>query len=88
LTSFRDTAKELGIPEKKFIDFLLQKKYIYRDQGGDLRPYAEHMRWFSLKDWESGGHNGIQTRITVAGKAHFQKLVAKQSALFSEQKPI
>jgi anti-repressor protein len=88
LTSFRDTAKELGIPEKKFIGFLLQKKYVYREQSGDIRPYAGHMKWFALKDWESGGHSGIQVYITVAGKAHFQKLVAKQPALFSEQKPI
>jgi anti-repressor protein len=84
LTNFRDTAKELGIPEKKFINILLQKKYVYRDKSGDLRPYAEYMKWFALKDWESGGHSGVQVRITVSGKTHFQKLVAKQPALLSE----
>jgi anti-repressor protein len=87
LTSFRDTAKELGIPEKKFIGFLLQKNYVYRERNGDLRPYAEHMKWFALKDWESGGHSGIQVLITIAGKRHFQKLVSKQPDIFSEQKP-
>ena len=32
LTSFRETAKQLGIGEKAFIAFLLEKKYIYRDK--------------------------------------------------------
>jgi phage antirepressor YoqD-like protein len=85
LTNFRDTAKELGIPEKKFISILLQKKYVYRDKSGDLRPYAEHMKWFALKDWESGGHSGVQVRITVAGKRHFLSLfgcVIADSSLF------
>ena len=36
LTNFRDTAKELEIKEKDFINFLLDKKYIYRDQKGKI----------------------------------------------------
>ncbi len=36
LTSLRDTAKELGIKEKKFIGFLVEKKYLYRDKKGKL----------------------------------------------------
>ena len=38
LTSFRDTAKELGIGEKSFIGFLIDNRYIYRDQKKQLRP--------------------------------------------------
>ena len=41
LTNFRETAKQLGIGEKSFIAFLLEKKYIYRDKRGKLMPYAE-----------------------------------------------
>jgi phage antirepressor YoqD-like protein len=41
LTGLHDTAKELSIPEKRFIEFPLQKKYIYRDKSGEFRPYAE-----------------------------------------------
>jgi phage antirepressor YoqD-like protein len=76
LTGFHDTAKELGIPEKRFIEFPLQKKYVYRDRSGELRPYAEYMKWFALKDEESGGRSGIRLHVTVAGKAHFQNLVS------------
>ena len=34
LTNFRETAKQLEIKEKDFVRFLLDKKYIYREQGG------------------------------------------------------
>ena len=39
LTGFRETAKELGVPPKKFVQFLLDKKYIYRDKKGKLLPF-------------------------------------------------
>ena len=32
LTNFRETAKELGIKERDFIRFLIDRKYIYRDK--------------------------------------------------------
>ena len=41
LTSFRETAKQLGVEEKKFISFLMEKKYIYRDKKAKLMPYAD-----------------------------------------------
>lgn len=41
LTSFRDTAKQLGVSQNAFIGFLKERKYIYRDQKGKLMPYAE-----------------------------------------------
>ncbi|EYE87109.1 hypothetical protein Q428_15290, partial [Fervidicella metallireducens AeB] len=41
LTNFRDTAKELKIKVKDFIGFLIDKKYIYRDKKGSLKPYAD-----------------------------------------------
>lgn len=41
LMNFRETAKALDVPPKKFVSFLLEKKYIYRDKKGKLLPY-EH----------------------------------------------
>ena len=41
LTNFRETAKQMNIPPKKFVDFLLKKKYIYRDKKGKLLPYED-----------------------------------------------
>ena len=41
LTNFRETAKQLGVPPKKFVQFLLDKKYVYRDKRGKLMPYED-----------------------------------------------
>ena len=51
LTNFRDTAKELHISEKHFIDTLLKKKYTYRDKAKDkeIKPYADKMEFFAIK---------------------------------------
>uniref|UniRef100_UPI000CF5BFCF BRO family protein n=1 Tax=Streptococcus suis TaxID=1307 RepID=UPI000CF5BFCF len=38
LTSFRDTAKMLKIKEREFINWLLDKKFLYRDKKGKLVP--------------------------------------------------
>lgn len=50
LTGFRETAKELGVPPKKFVDFLIEKKYIYRDKKGKLQPFeAKNNGLFEIK---------------------------------------
>lgn len=51
LTGFRETAKELGVPPKKFVDFLIEKKYIYRDKKGELQPFeAKNNGLFEIKE--------------------------------------
>jgi phage antirepressor YoqD-like protein len=74
LTNFRDTAKEIGIPEKKFISVLEEKGYIYRDSRGRIKPYHDKMDYFAIKDWENEEFTGTQTFITVIGKRHFLRL--------------
>jgi phage antirepressor YoqD-like protein len=73
-TNFRDTAKEIGVQEHQFIETLICKKYVCRDSHGNLKPYHNRMNYFTVKDWELDGKAGTQTRITVAGKAHFLSL--------------
>ena len=78
LTNFRDTAKELEIKEKDFINFLLDKKYIYRDQKGKLQPYAEKNNGlFELKECfnEKTQWSGTQTLITPKGRETFRLLM-------------
>lgn len=78
LTSFRDTAKEFGIRERKFLEFLLDKKFIYRHQKGKLRPYAEKRNGlFELKEYNNNGHPGVQTLITPKGRETFRLLLEK-----------
>lgn len=78
LTNFRETAKQLGIGEKSFIAFLLEKKYIYRDKRGKLMPYAEkNTGLFEMKECfnEKTQWAGTQTLITPKGRETFRLLV-------------
>ena len=78
LTNFRDTSKELKIQEKLFIGFLIDKKYIYRDQGGKLKPYADKNNGlFEIKEAknEKTGWVGTQTLITPKGRETFRLLM-------------
>lgn len=78
LTNFRDTAKELKVKQKIFIQFLLDKKYVYRDRKGKLKPYAEkNSGLFELKEAknEKTGWVGTQTLITPKGRETFRLLL-------------
>lgn len=80
LTSFRETAKQLGIGEKLFVAFLLEKKYLYRDKKGKLMPYAEKNNGlFEVKECfnEKTQWSGTQTLITPKGRETFRLLYLK-----------
>lgn len=80
LTSFRETAKQLGIGEKAFIAFLMEKKYIYRDKKGKLMPYAEKNNGlFEIKECfnEKTKWSGTQTLVTPKGRETFRLLYLK-----------
>lgn len=77
LTNFRETAKELSIPPKKFVDFLLEKKYVYRDKRGKLLPVEEKNKGlFEVKECfnEKTQWSGSQTLITPKGRETFRLL--------------
>lgn len=79
LTSFRTTAKELGVKEGAFIGWLLDNKYIYRDQKNKLCPYATQKTegLFEVKEYKSrySDHAGTQTLITPRGRETFRILM-------------
>lgn len=80
-TNLRNTAKELGIHERDLVQFLLEKKYMYRDQDRKLMPYAEYTKrgYFIMKDYYRGSGKVYQyTLFTAKGKAHFQRLLEKR----------
>ena len=77
LTSFRETAKLLGIKPKRFTDFLLDRKYIYRDKKGKLMPVENRNRgYFEVKETmnEKTQWSGTQTLVTLKGREYFLKL--------------
>ena len=78
LTNFRNTAKELKIPQNKFIAFLLENKYIYRDKYERFLPYAQKNKgYFEIKEWYNFYNDlvGIQTMVTPKGREHFLILI-------------
>ncbi len=78
LTSIRETAKELKVQEKKFIAYLLDKGYLYRDKKGKLMPYAKKNNGlFELKECynESTSWKGTQTLVTPKGRETFRLLI-------------
>ena len=80
LTNFRETAKQLGIKEKEFIRFLIEKKYLYRDKRGKLMPYAEkNDGLFEIKECfnEKTQWSGTQTLITPKGRETFRLLYVR-----------
>lgn len=77
LTNFRETAKEIGAPPKKFVEFLLGKKYIYRDKKGKILPCeAKNDGLFEVKEClnEKTKWSGVQTLITPKGRETFRLL--------------
>ena len=76
--SFRETAKQLGIKERAFVDFLIKHKYVYRDKKGKLTPYAQHADsgLLVVKECfnEKTQWGGTQTLITPKGRESFRLL--------------
>lgn len=83
LTNFRETAKQLGIGQKAFVNFLLEKKYVYRDKKGKLMPYAgKGDGLFEVKECynEKTAWSGVQVLITPKGREVFRLLCGGLSA--------
>ena len=80
LTGIRETAKELDIGQKAFVNYLLDHGYVYRDQKGDLQPYAVHVEdgLFKLKECKNDRNNwsGTQLMITPKGRETLRLLMS------------
>lgn len=84
-TNIRDTAKELGVGEKAFVSFLIEKGYVFRQgKHRNLRPYAKYAEsgngLFVLKDKhnEQNGWTGQQMYVTPKGKETFRLLLEER----------
>ena len=75
-TNLRTTAKELAVPERRFVRFLLEKRFVYRTASGNVLPYAKPANegLFCVKDYCNHGHTGSYTLITPQGKLYFAQL--------------
>ena len=84
LTNFRDTAKELHIGQKKFINWLLEHKYVYRDKSRrrQLKRYAKYDNDLfefkeSASEWTDKAF--VQSLITPKGRATFKLLLEQEN---------
>ena len=87
LTNIRDTAKQLHIKQTAFTKWLIENNFCYRDVRGKIKPYADKMEYFELKefttDWR---HSDTQTLITPKGKEAFRLLLSKGLRVKSKKK--
>lgn len=82
VTCLRYTAKELGVPQKKFIGYLLEKGYVFRDRHRSERVFVRAGKrndpLFVTRDFYlPNGTKSEYTLVTPAGKAHFLKIAEK-----------
>ena len=74
--TLRETAKELSVKERSFIDYLIEHGYLYRDKKQHLMPYADHVdTLFAVKECvnERTGWGGTQTLVTPQGRDCFRR---------------
>ena len=78
-TNIRATAKELGVPEKRFTKYLLRHRYLYRAPSGKLMPYAQYYNkgFFIIRDFHkrNSAEYGQYPLFTAIGKAYFMSKV-------------
>ncbi|MDN9633184.1 Rha family transcriptional regulator [Clostridioides difficile] len=87
LTNIRDTAKELGVKEKVFVSWLIEKKYCYRDLKDKLQPYANRMQYFEKKEFTNEyGYSGVQTLINPRGREAIRLLLIKDGLIKEKEK--
>lgn len=84
LTSFRETAKLFGVPEKQFYEFVERNKLCYRDAHKRLMPYARYHKkgYFEVREMTfsgtTGNHTKIYTKITPQGRQYIHSLMKKE----------
>lgn len=87
LTNIRDTAKQLHIKQTAFTKWLIENNFCYRDVRGKIKPYADKMEYFELKEFTTDwGHSDTQTLITPKGKEAFRLLLSKGLRVKSKKK--
>ena len=74
--TLRETAKELSVKERSFIDYLIEHGYPHHNKKQHLMPYADHVdTLFVVKECvnERTGWGGTQTLVTPQGRNCFRK---------------
>lgn len=75
--NFRDGANYLGISQSEFMD-ILKSKYIYKNNIGEYRAYAEYTDYFTLRPFARGTERtGQQLMLNLQGLEYFKTRINK-----------
>lgn len=75
--NFRDGANYLGISQSEFMD-ILKSKYIYKNNIGEYRAYAEYTDYFTLRPFARGAERtGQQLMLNLQGLEYFKTRIKK-----------
>ena len=80
LTNFRETAKQFGVAPKKFVAFLIENNFVYRDKRGRLLPTeGKNDGLFEVKECinDKNKWSGTQTLLTPKGREVLRLLLNK-----------
>lgn len=80
LTNFRETAKQFGVAPKKFVAFLIENNFVYRDKRGRLLPTeGKNDGLFEVKECinDKNKWSGTLTLITPKGREVLRLLLNK-----------
>ncbi len=83
LTSIRQTAKELNLPEKLFTYLLVEMKFAYRTPNKLFIPYAFMVNsgYVELKEYTNGKHGGVYMLFTPKGRLYLLKRIKQRLAI-------
>jgi len=83
LTSIRQTAKELNLPEKLFTYLLVEMGFAYRTPKKLLMPYAFMVNtgYVELKEYVNGKHGGVYMLFTPKGRLYLIKRINQRLAV-------
>ena len=76
-TNLRTTAKELDVPERRFVRFLIERRFVLPHsirQCAALCQCEKYGAVLLLKDYCNHGHTGSYTLVTPKGKLYFAQL--------------
>lgn len=79
--SLRDTAKQLGIKQKVFFDWLKSNRWCFKNGKGERVPYQQRLDsgLMATRGGENNGHSFIQPLITPKGLTKLSLLLGGDS---------
>ena len=86
-TNLRTTAKELDVPERRFVRFLLEKRFVYRTASGNVLPYAnvKNTGLFCVKDYckekKLQKQRSRDAPVTPHGKQTVKQLIGQNQGI-------